>query len=92
MADPTEDPGQFGVGDRVRVLVDRPGGNPRTPAYSRGKVGEVVLVRGVVSNPIDHRDPYPPLYTVRFLLGESSDELYVDLHDDWLEPADAASS
>jgi hypothetical protein len=86
------DEGRFGVGDRVSVLVDRPGGNPRTPAYARGRVGEVVQVRGVVDNPIDHLDPYPPLYTVRFLFEGSSDELYLDLHDEWLAPADGAAS
>ena len=43
-------------------------------------------------NPLDHRDVYPPLCSVRFLVrevfgGASRDTLSVDLHEDWLEPA-----
>jgi hypothetical protein len=45
-----------------------------------------------VDNPIDHRGNYPPLYSVVFAVGDvfggpSRDQLSVDLHDDWLEPA-----
>jgi hypothetical protein len=75
---------RFRVGGRVRVLADVPGGNPRTPAYLRGRTGTVVRTHGVVANPLDHRDPYPPLYTVVFPLA-GGDEVVADLHEEWLE-------
>ena len=75
---------RFWVGDRVRVLTDVPGGNPRTPGYLRGRTGTVVRTHGVVVNPLDHRDPYPPLYTVVFPL-HGGDETVADLHEEWLE-------
>jgi hypothetical protein len=83
---------RFGVGDRVRVRADVPGGNPRTPHYLRGRIGTVVRTHGVVDNPLDHRDPYPPLYTVLFPLAGGPDETLADLHEEWLEPAPAGGS
>jgi hypothetical protein len=83
------DAGRFAVDDRVRVLHENPEGNPRTPAYIRGREGVVTRLHGVVVNPLDHADPYTPLYTVRFVLPSGSGgptELCVDLHDDALEP------
>jgi len=84
------DPGRFAVGDRVRVLTDVPRGNPRTPRYLRGRTGTVVLRHGVVENPLDHHEPYPPLYSVVFPLPDRRDphdEVLADLHEEWLEPA-----
>jgi hypothetical protein len=75
---------QFRVGDQVRVKSV--GSNPRTPAYVRGQVGEVVRLHGQMDNPLDHRDIYPPLCTVAFSV-QQRDKLYVDLHEDWLERA-----
>ena len=77
---------QFRVGDHVRVKAAQEGGNPRTPAYVRGQVGQVVSLHGQMENPLDHRDVYPPLCTVAFAVQER-DRLYVDLHEEWLEPA-----
>lgn len=79
------------IGDRVRVKLTNPAGNPRTPPYIRGKVGVVTGLHGRIDNPLDHRDIYPPLYTVEFEVREvfgtgGSDRLAVDIHDDWLEP------
>jgi nitrile hydratase subunit beta len=84
-------PGSFKVGDRVVVKQENSSGNPRTPKYIRGKRGVVTDVHGVISNLRDHRDLYPPLYTVVFDVkdvfgGASPDKLRVDLHEDWLEP------
>ncbi len=79
---------RFHIGDHVSVLLERPDGNPRTPDYLRGKVGRVTRTYGVIDNPLDHRDPYPPLYTVEFDLGQASrSQISADLHEDWLEPA-----
>jgi nitrile hydratase beta subunit-like protein len=79
---------RFGIGNRVRVLAEVPGGNPRTPRYLRGRTGTVVRTHGVVENPLDHRDPYPPLYTVVFPLPGGHDEILAEIHEEWLEPAD----
>ena len=85
----------FHVGDRVRVKHANPSGNPRTPAYVRGKNGIVTALHGSIDNPLDHRGVYPPLCSVLFPVrevfgAESQDTLSVDLHEDWLAPAEAA--
>jgi hypothetical protein len=79
--------GRFRSGDRVRVRTQVREGNPRTPAYLRGMTGTVLLRHGVVDNPLDHRDPYPPLYSVVFALPDGRnphDEVLADLHEEWL--------
>lgn len=82
----------FQVGDRVRVKLANPEGNPRTPSYILGKIGVVTALHGEIDNPIDHRGIYPPLYTVDFEVRDvfgtdSADRLAVDIHADWLDPA-----
>lgn len=84
--------GKFRQGDQVIVKRENPNGNPRTPAYIRGKKGVIAEVHGVISNPRDHRGLYPPLYSVVFEVKEifgtsTQDKLWVDLHEDWLEGA-----
>ncbi|MFQ5998873.1 MAG: SH3-like domain-containing protein [Candidatus Bathyarchaeia archaeon] len=79
---------RFKEGDKVKVKPENPNGNPRTPKYVRGKNGVIVSVHGVISNPYEHRNPYPPLYTVIFDIkveGRPSDKLLVDIHEEWLE-------
>jgi hypothetical protein len=88
--DPSASLGRFREGDRVRVRLDVPGGNPRTPRYLRGWTGTVVLRHGIVDNPLDHRHPYPPLYSVVFPLPDDRnphDEALADLHEEWLTEA-----
>jgi len=85
---------RFAVGDRVRVKEECPGGNPRTPPYARGRIGTVIAYHGTIENPLDHRDVYPPLYSVEFTLGdvggaEPAATVVADIHDEWLEPAPA---
>jgi len=80
---------RFRVGDRVRVERANPVGNPRTPAYVRGKSGIVTALHGCIVNPLDHHGLYPPLCSVLFQVrdvfgGSSPDTLSVDLHEDWL--------
>lgn len=87
-------PHRFKIGERVRVKPENPQGNPRTPAYVRGKRGVIAHVHGVIENPLDHRGLYPPLYTVRFEAreifgGTGNDSLWVDVHEEWLEPSPA---
>ncbi len=89
-ADPST-PHRFAVGDRVRVRDDAPGGNPRTPGYLRGRPGVVLLCHGVIENPLDHRDPYPPMCSVAFELHDrpaGRDEIVAEVHEEWLEPDD----
>ena len=86
---------RFHVRDRVRVKRANPAGNPRTPAYVRGKEGVVIALHGSIVNPLDHRGVYPPLCSVLFSVrevfgGASQDTLSVDLHEDWLTPAGTA--
>jgi nitrile hydratase subunit beta len=94
MADTATDTTErFTPGDRVRVVDDAPGGNPRTPGYLKGRVGVVTMRHGVIVNPLDHHEPYPPLYTVEFRIEELAgppgpDLLTADLHDEWLSGAD----
>ena len=81
---------KFAVGDRVRVKAENSLGNPRTPRYIRGKNGVIAEVHGLIHNPRDHRDLYPPLYSVSFSVRDvfgnpSSDTLWVDVHEEWLE-------
>jgi nitrile hydratase beta subunit-like protein len=83
---------RFHVGACVRVMQANPAGNPRTPAYVRGKTGIVTALHGRIDNPLDHRGVYPPLCSVVFPVrgvfgGASQDTLSVDLHEDWLAPA-----
>jgi nitrile hydratase len=93
MSMPNPEPShRFHVGDRVRVKRDNAAGNPRTPAYVRGKNGVVTILHGCIVNPLDHHGVYPPLCSVLFAVGEvfggrSRDTLSVDLHEDWLELA-----
>lgn len=83
--------GRYMVGDRVRVRSHVDGGNPRTPDYTKGHVGEVAALHGVIENPLDHHHPYPPLYTIVFRVEELTgrrgpDLVTADLHEEWLEP------
>lgn len=83
---------RFTAGDRVRVLEERIGGNPRTPGYLKGRLGTVTQSHGVIVNPLDHHHPYPPLYSVVFRVEDlggppGRDLVVADLHDEWLEPA-----
>jgi hypothetical protein len=90
------DAGGFRPGDRARVVATSPEGNPRTPGYALGREVRVVHAYGTVSNPTDHRHPYPPLYTVRLPLDVTDSSgpavVYLDLHDDWLEAVEPDES
>jgi hypothetical protein len=89
MGEPAGD-GRFHRGDRVQVLTDVPHGNPRTPRYLRGRTGTVVACHGIVDNPLDHHDPYPPLYSIVFALPDDRavhDEVLADIHEEWLSGA-----
>lgn len=82
---------RFSIGDRVKVVAAVEGGNPRTPRYIRQKSGVITARHGVIVNPLDHHDPYPPLYTVEFRVEDLSgvvgpDLVTADLHEEWLEP------
>ncbi len=76
----------------MRVRMNKPEANPRTPVYLRGKTGVVTELHGATYAPHDHRGVYPYLYTVAFEVSEisgkaSNDKILVDLTEEWLEPA-----
>lgn len=85
--------GRFAVGDRVRVrrTADPETINPRTPSYAKGVVGTIIATYGVVANPLDHHQPYLPLYTLRFqgsdITSDASHVVIAEIHEEWLEPA-----
>ena len=79
-----DSPAAFAAGERVRTLVMHPPGHTRLPRYARGKIGQVVAVRGAHVFPDRNALPMPLadgcaewLYTVRFsgteLFGEQGD-------------------
>ncbi len=97
MADAT----RFRPGDRVWVRDDEKPGHVRTPHYIRGKVGLIEGVHGIFRNPEllaygGDGMPKRPLYSVEFLQSEvwpgryqgaPEDRIYVDIFEQWLEPA-----
>ncbi|HLG70006.1 MAG TPA: nitrile hydratase subunit beta [Chloroflexota bacterium] len=94
-ADP---PAKFKVGDRVRARNIHPKGHTRLPRYIRGHVGTVERNLGVQRFPdswVASQDPrYQHTYSVRFSPEElwgpdanSKDAIYVDLWDEYLDPA-----
>jgi len=89
---------QFQVGQRVLARNMNPLGHTRLPRYARGRFGTVERDRGVFVFPDTNAEflgeKPQHLYSVRFtareLWGEQSsvrDSVYVDLWDDYLEPA-----
>lgn len=97
-----EQPGSAGfqVGQRVIVKSLEPTGHNRTPAYMRGKQGEVVKIQGSYKNPESLAYggdglPLVPVYTVMFDWAEvwghtskaTSDKILADIFEHWLDPA-----
>jgi len=89
---------RFRAGERVLARNMHPPGHTRLPRYTRGKVGTVARDHGVFvfpdSNALFQGEKPQHLYSVRFpareLWGDqagSRDSVYVDLWDDYLEPA-----
>ena len=97
----TPAPGRrFNVGDRVRVKAANPPGHRRTPAYIRGKEGEIERVCGSFPNPEElaygfDGEPRRVLYRVRFrqadvwdlYLESKLDWIEMEIFEHWLEPA-----
>lgn len=89
---------RFAAGQRVRARTLHPTGHIRLPRYARGKLGTVDRDHGVFVFPDTnaHFQGENPqrLYSVRFaareLWGEQAsprDTVYIDMWDDYLEPA-----
>src|SRR5205085_10245523 len=89
---------RFAVGERVRARKINPTGHTRLPRYARGNPGVVDRIHGAHVFPDTNahfRGENPrPLYSVRFsareLWGEGAaarDAVYIDLWEDYLEPA-----
>lgn len=87
---------------RVRVRTMMPPGHVRTPAYLRGKTGEIERELGRFANPeqlaYGHDGGACPLYRVRFSMAEiwgdaaerPGDTLDAEIFGHWLEEADDA--
>ena len=92
---------KFRSGDRVLVRADTPAGHHRTPAYIKGRTGQIDTDCGTYYNPESRAYggsglPKQRLYRVKFdqtevwgdsYSGPSNDLIYVDLYEHWLEPA-----
>jgi nitrile hydratase len=91
---------RFNVGDCVRVKGAHPPGHRRTPAYVRGKKGEIERVCGRFPNPEElaygfDGEPRRVLYRVRFRQTDvwpayespSEDFIEMEIYEHWLEPA-----
>ena len=88
----------FRVGQRVRARNINPTGHTRLPRYARGKFGTVDRDHGVYVFPDTNaqflgekpQHCYSVRFTARELWGEQAsprDSVYIDLWDDYLEPA-----
>jgi nitrile hydratase len=88
----------FNVGQAVRGRNINPVGHTRLPRYARGKVGTVDRDHGVFifpdTNVAGSGEKPQHVYSVRFaareLWGEQAsprDSVYIDMWDDYLEPA-----
>jgi nitrile hydratase len=95
---PVNTPPRFAVGERVRAKKINPTGHTRLPRYARGNLGVVDRIHGAHVFPDTNahfRGENPQhLYSVRFsareLWGEGAaarDAVYIDLWEDYLEPA-----
>jgi nitrile hydratase len=95
---PVNTPPRFAVGQPVRAKKINPTGHTRLPRYARGNLGTIDRIHGAHVFPDSNahfageRPQY--LYSVRFsareLWGEAAairDAVYIDLWDDYLEPA-----
>jgi nitrile hydratase len=91
-------PPRFQAGQRVRARNINPVSHTRLPRYTRGKTGVIERIRSVQAFPdssaLGQGDKPQYVYLVRFatreLWGEQAsphDSLYIDLWDDYLEPA-----
>jgi nitrile hydratase len=91
-------PASFRVGQRVRARNINPVTHTRLPRYARGRVGTVDRGHGIFvfpdTNALSQGEKPQHVYSVRFdareLWGEQAprrDSVYVDLWDDYLEPA-----
>ena len=92
-------PAKFKVGERVLTRNMHPIGHTRLPRYARARHGTISCDHGVFIFPDAHalgegKKPQH-LYSVRFTANElwgpgasSRDGIYLDLWDDYLDPAD----
>jgi nitrile hydratase beta subunit len=94
---PAEAPPRFQAGDRVRAVNRHPPGHTREPRYVRGRAGIIAAHHGVHVFPDRSAEGVRlgrHLYSVRFEArelwghdGEVHGAVYVDLWEDYLEPA-----
>ena len=91
---------RYNMNQRVRAKNMHPKGHTRLPRYTRGKAGHVHLIHGIFAlqdtdvngQRLGNRPQH--VYTIRFTARElwgarasAHDAIYVDLWEDYLEPA-----
>lgn len=81
----------YAVGQRVRVSARSHEGHHRTPGYVKGQAGTISRVHAAYPNPETRAYggsglPERQLYLVA-LTSHTSDHVYVDVFDHWLEDA-----
>jgi nitrile hydratase len=97
VAMPIDTPPRFKPGDRVRAINRHPTGHTREPRYVRGRLGMIHEHHGAHAFPdrsAEGSKEARHLYSVRFEaselwgeIGPSTNAVYVDLWEDYLEPA-----
>jgi len=94
---------RFDTGERVRARDINPVGHTRLVRYARGKTGTIHMDHGVFLFPDTNalflgekpQHVYSVRFTARELWGEQAppqDSVYIDMWDDYLEPAQLNSS
>jgi len=95
---PIEATPRFQPGQRVHVRNMHPAGHTRLPRYARGKLGTIDRHRGAYVFPDTHahslgerpQHVYSVRLTAQELWGDMAsprDAVYIDMWDDYLEPA-----
>ncbi len=94
----------FSVGERVKVARAFPPGHRRVPTYIRGRIGVVAHHTGAFPNPEEKAYGLDAacvhFYRVAFKQreiwnrydGPEHDELFIEIQETWLHPAEEAST
>lgn len=80
---------KFSVGERVKIIPENPWDGKRFPGYIADRTGMVEVVRGRLSDPMDHQER-APLYLVRFEIDKKGQKrgekhsILAEVFEDWM--------
>lgn len=76
---------KFSIGEKVRIISQNPWDGKRFPGYIAGKTGIVEIVKGRISDPMDHPER-PPVYLVRFETQKDGKNhgVLAEVFEDWM--------